>query len=97
MQDRLGLPVPIRSNKTLHELILGRKIRHGGHPILRRHASNPVVRSDAAGNIKLDKEKSRRKTDGMAALVNAVGAVIAHPDSEPSVYETRGMLWLSWP
>ena len=73
---------------------MGRKIRHGGNPVLRWHASNAVVRRDAAGNIKLDKEKSRRKIDGMAALVNAVGAAIAHPDEGPSVYETRGPLWL---
>jgi phage terminase large subunit-like protein len=80
--------------KTLHELILGRKIRHAGHPILRWHASNAVVRRDAAGNIKLDKEKSRRKIDGMAALVNAVGAAIAHPEEPRSVYEQRGVLWM---
>jgi hypothetical protein len=36
-----------------------RKIRYDGHPILRWHASNVFVRKDAAGNIKLDKEKSR--------------------------------------
>ena len=36
--------------KTLHELIIGRKIRHGGHPILRWHASNAVARKDPAGN-----------------------------------------------
>jgi phage terminase large subunit-like protein len=50
---------------TLHELILGRKLRHGGHSILRWHASSAVVRSDAVGDIKLDKEKSRRKIVGL--------------------------------
>ena len=73
---------------------MGREIRHNGHPILRWHASNAVVRRDAAGNIKLDKEKSRRKIDGMAALVCAVGAAIAHPEEPRSVYEQRGVLWL---
>jgi phage terminase large subunit-like protein len=53
-----------------------------------------VVRKDAAGNIKLDQEKSRRKIDGMAALVNAEGAAIAHPEEPRPVYEERGMLWL---
>ena len=73
---------------------MGCKIRQSGNPILRWHASNAVVRRDAAGDIKLDKEKSRRKIDGMAALVNAVGAAIAHPKEPRSVYEQRGMLWL---
>jgi phage terminase large subunit-like protein len=90
-QGYLSLSDP---TKTLHELILGRKLRHGGNPILRWHASNAVVRRDAAGNIKLDEEKSRHKIDGMAALVNAVGAMLAHPPEPPSVYEQRGMLWL---
>jgi phage terminase large subunit-like protein len=64
----------------LHELVIARKIRHAGHPVLRWHASNAVSRKDAAGNIKLDKEKSRKKIDGLSALVNAIaGAIIAPP------------------
>jgi phage terminase large subunit-like protein len=90
-QGYLSLSDP---TKTLHELIIAGKIRHGGNPILRWHASIAVARRDAAGNIKLDKEKSRRKIDGMAALVNAIGAAILHPPEPPSIYEKRGMLWL---
>ena len=90
-QGYLSLSDP---TKTLHELIMGGKLRHNGHPILRWHASNAVVRRDAAGNIKLDKEKLRRKIDGMAALVNAVGAAISDPGETRSVYEKRGVLWL---
>jgi phage terminase large subunit-like protein len=90
-QGYLSLSDP---TKTLHELIMARKIRHRGHPILRWHASNAVARKDSAGNIKLDKEKSRRKIDGMAALVNAVAGAIAYPPEPPSVYEQSGGLWL---
>jgi phage terminase large subunit-like protein len=78
----------------LRGLILGRKHRHCGNPILRWHASSAVVRRDSAGNIKLDKEKSRQKVDGMAALVYAVAAAINHPPEPPSVYEKKGMLRL---
>jgi len=90
-QGYLSLSDP---TKTLHELIMARKIWHNGNPILRWHASNAVARKDSAGNIKLDKEKSRKKIDGMAALVNAVGAAISHPPEPPSVYEQRGLLML---
>jgi phage terminase large subunit-like protein len=62
--------------------------------MFRWHASNAVVRRDAAGIIKFDKEKSRREIHGMAALVNAVGAAIANPDEGPAVYETRGAHFL---
>ena len=80
--------------KTLHELIMARKIRHDGHPVLRWHASNAVARRDSAGNIKLDKEKSKQRIDGMAALVNAVAGAIAHPAEPECVYDKRGVLIL---
>ena len=84
--------------KTLLELVVSRKIRHGGHPVLRWHISNAIARSDPAGNIKLDKSKRRQKIDGAAALVNAIGAAIASGDvEEPSVYETRGALFVDNP
>jgi phage terminase large subunit-like protein len=76
--------------KTLHELIMARKIRRNGNPVLRWHASNAVARKDAAGNIKLDKEKSRKKIDGMAALVNAVAAAINSPEDTPCVRRAWG-------
>jgi phage terminase large subunit-like protein len=82
--------------KELLRLIMGRKIRHGGNPILRWHASNAVVVSDAAGNIKLHKEKSKKKIDGLAALVNAVAAATTGEDLEPSVYESRGPIFMSY-
>ena len=90
-QGYLSLSDP---TKTLHELIMARKIRHGGHPILRWHASNAVARRDPAGNIKLDKEKSRKKIDGMAALVNAVAGAISDPGEPACVYDTPGSLLL---
>ena len=80
--------------KRLKDLILARMIRHGGNPILRWHAMNCVEVKDAAGNVKLDKKASRKKIDGMAALVNALAAAIARgdADSSSSVYESRGLL-----
>ena len=60
--------------KQLLRMVLGRQLRHGGNPILRWHASNAVTEVDAAGNTKLNKKKSKKKIDGMAALVNAIAA-----------------------
>lgn len=77
--------------KALHGLIKSRRLRHGGHPILRWHASNAVVRKDPAGNIKLDKEKSKKKIDGLAALVNAVAGPLSKAVPEMSVYDTQGI------
>ncbi len=90
-QGFLSLSAP---TKELLRLILGGLIRHGAHPILRWHASNAIAEQDSAGNIKLSKRKSKRKIDGMAALVNAVAGASIDQESGPSVYESRGLLYV---
>lgn len=101
LKDQDGLPVEFirqgflslsNPTKQLLRLILGGKLRHGGHPILRNHISNAVAEQDAAGNIKLSKRKSKRKIDGAAALVNAIAGATDGPIEETSVYDTRGIL-----
>lgn len=76
--------------KELMNLVLSRKLIHGGNPVLRWNADNLVVKQDPAGNIKPDKSKSTNKIDGMVALVMALDRAIKHQD-DTSVYEQRGM------
>lgn len=90
-QGFLSLSPP---TKELERLAISRRLRHGGNPVLRWMAGNAISVSDAAGNLKLDKSKSRQKIDGMAALVNAVAAMSGDPDAGESVYETRGFMFL---
>jgi phage terminase large subunit-like protein len=79
--------------KELMKLTLEGKIAHGGHEVLRWMADNVFVRTDPAGNIKLDKEKSTERIDGMVALVMALSrALISKPTD--SVYNERGILIL---
>lgn len=80
--------------RKVRDWIVAGKLRHGGHPILRWHASNAVEERDPAGNIKLTKRNPRKKIDGMAALINAAAGVIDSPEFGPSVYETRGLISL---
>jgi len=104
LKDQDGLPVEYMRQgflslssptRELERLILGHRLRHGGNPILRNHAMNAVVVKDAAGNVKLAKEKSKKKIDGIIALINAIAGLSAGGlDSEPSVYESRGVLFL---
>ena len=65
--------------KKLLELITARRCHHGGHPILRWMADNVVLRKDPAGNVKIDKERSPQKVDGMVALMMAVDAWTRQP------------------
>jgi phage terminase large subunit-like protein len=47
------------------------RIHHGGNPIVRFAVDNAVVRTDPAGNMKPDKEKSPQKIDPLVAVVMA--------------------------
>lgn len=58
---------------ALEIAVLDGKMRHGDHQILRWNCSNAVVESDAAGNRKLSKKRSREKIDGLVALAMAMG------------------------
>jgi phage terminase large subunit-like protein len=77
--------------KELEKLVLARKLRHGGQPLLRWAIGNTVIESDPAGNIKPSKRKSTERIDPTVALVMALGRAILH-DQAGSVYESRGVV-----
>jgi phage terminase large subunit-like protein len=77
----------------LAELVKTRKLVHGGDPILTWMASNALVRHGMRGEIRLDKETSGDKIDGIAALAMALSRAIAQMPAR-SVYEDRGVLSL---
>jgi phage terminase large subunit-like protein len=81
--------------KELMKLTLEQKIAHGGHPVLRWMMDNIYIRSDPAGNIKADKEKSTEKIDGaVAAIMGLDRAIRCGNESHESVYNSRGILFI---
>jgi phage terminase large subunit-like protein len=64
--------------RELTREILERKIRHGGHPVLRWMAGNVETELDAAGNEKPSKRHSQEKIDGMISLTMARGRWMAN-------------------
>jgi phage terminase large subunit-like protein len=60
-------------SKELERLVISNGLRHGGHPILYRHARAVAVETDPAGNIKPTKSRSTERIDGIVALVEAIG------------------------
>ena len=81
--------------KELMKLTLEQKIAHGGHPVLRWNMDNIFIRTDPAGNIKADKEKSTEKIDGAVATIMALDrAIRCRNDMSESVYDSRGLLFL---
>lgn len=81
--------------KELMKLTLEQKIAHGGHPVLRWNMDNIFIRTDPAGNIKADKEKSTEKIDGAIATIMALDRAIRCGNNNcASVYDDRGLLFI---
>ncbi|WP_195509909.1 terminase large subunit [Clostridium tyrobutyricum] len=79
--------------KELMKLTLEQNLAHGGHPVLRWMMDNIFIRTDPAGNIKADKEKSTEKIDGAVATIMALDrAIRCGNDGGASVYDDRGIL-----
>jgi phage terminase large subunit-like protein len=81
--------------KELMKLTLEEKLAHGGHPVLRWMMDNIYIRTDLAGNIKADKEKSTEKIDGAIATIMGLDrAIRCGNDAGASVYDNRGILFI---
>lgn len=82
------------ATKELMRLVLEGRIAHGGNPVLRWMMDNVFVKTDPAGNIKMDKEKSTEKIDGAIALAMALDRATKHGNGGSSVYDERGLLFV---
>ena len=60
-------------SKELERLMSEFKVQHDGDPVMRWMFGNVVLRMDASGNIKPDKEKSGDKIDGIVSLIMSIG------------------------
>ncbi len=79
--------------KALERAVLGRELRHDGHPVLRWNVGNVAIDTDPAGNLKPSKKVSTERIDGVYALVNAVWAMqnaIEEPEPQFQVFFTGG-------
>jgi len=78
--------------KELMKLTLEQKLAHGGHPVLRWMMDNIYIRTDPAGNVKVDKEKSTEKIDGAVATIMGLDrAIRCGNNTGASVYDDRGI------
>jgi phage terminase large subunit-like protein len=82
------------SVREFERLLQTGRIHHGGHPILRWMADNVVVRTDANGDAKPDRQRSAEKIDGICSLLMALDRAIRQPAPKASVYAERGVLVL---
>lgn len=64
--------------KALEAAVVGVRLAHGGHPVLRWMASNVAAQRDAADNVKPDKEASGEKIDGISALLDGLARALVY-------------------
>jgi len=87
-QSMMAMTFPCRSTE---ELILEARLKHGDDPVLRWMAGNCAVVQDGNDNIKIMKDKSGDRVDGMVALVMGVGRLLIAPEPTNFVYNNRGI------
>lgn len=78
--------------RELESMLLNEKVRHGNHPVLAMCAANAVVKSDEAGNRKLDKKRSAGRIDGMVALAMAASLAAADMNEGPPPLDIAAMV-----
>ena len=81
--------------KLVEEMVLTKRVNHGGHPCLAWMASCCMVTTDPALNAKLDKAKSAGHIDAVVAMAMALyHAKTFKPAKKVSKYERDGLLIL---
>jgi phage terminase large subunit-like protein len=74
--------------KHFMDLVLSKKIRHAGHPVLRWNAECAAVKGDGKDNVMLtkpDRVKSAKRIDGMSAAINALSRAMVMSGAEASI------------
>ena len=75
--------------KTLENLVLGQRVRHGNHPVLGWCASNCAIAEDRHGNIYPSKAKSTERIDGIVAACEGIACWLGHeanPTGTPEIF-----------
>lgn len=87
-QGFLSMSAP---TKEFERLVYSEAINHLNNPVVRWQMSNVAIEMDAAGSIKISKNKSGEKVDGPVAMAMAIGEWMTERDDDSSVYNDRDM------
>lgn len=93
LPTRQGYATMSAPTKELERMVLSKRLRHAGHPVLETHVTAALCTTDPAGNIKVNKASSNARVDGCVATIMALNSALlsGSADSYTSVYETRGI------
>lgn len=89
VEHRQGFASMSNPMKTVEELVVTGRLRHGGNPVLTWAVGNVHRDEDPAENIKPTKKKSRGRIDPAVAMIMAVGrAKLGHGRTQSREVET---------
>ena len=91
VETRQGYKTMSPAMKEIEQLVLGKKIIHDGHPIMRWNVGNVEVKSDENENVRPLKGPKFERIDGLVATINAMARAIVHTDSS-SIYDTHDLI-----
>ena len=94
IQMRQGTFTMNEPSKEFERLVMTKKLKHGGNPVLRWMVSNVSIKPDEAGNIKPDKKKSGDKIDGVVAAIMAIGRGMLNKTIDDEVSIGSGIRFL---
>lgn len=78
--------------KQFERNIISGVAEHFGNPVLRWMMASTAIAMDPAGNIKVDKQKSSQKIDGIVATIMSLGEqMTVESKTKADVYERRGL------
>jgi len=105
LQDDGFTMVPIRQtfhslcapSQAFERLIMKRRLRHGGHPLLRWMMDCTSIRTDTRTGyirpVKPERKKTSKRIDGIVATIMGLDRCIRH-EPVKSVYDERDVRWL---
>jgi phage terminase large subunit-like protein len=93
VETRQGFRSMSEPTKELGAMVLGESLEHGGHPVLRDHASNMVVKQDEPGNLMPDKGKATARIDGIVATIMGLSRIISRKVSTP-ITGSNTVMWV---
>jgi phage terminase large subunit-like protein len=90
---RQGYKSMTEPTKELMNHILERNISHNGNDVLTWNLESLIVKTDPAGNVKPDKEKSTQRIDGAVALIMALDRALKRSEEpDGGIYMRRGLI-----
>jgi phage terminase large subunit-like protein len=93
VEHRQGFKSMSEPTKKLHAHIIEEKLQHGGHKVLEWNADNLEVKTDESENVRPVKANTKKRIDGIVALIMAFGRAMQHHEQK-SVYSERGVIVL---